>query len=484
MTKEEKKKLEKSKEIIVPSESSMVPAVQTQNTAIAKPAMSTKEAMAAIKAYQELKEAIKQPSDVQIINDKEYLKKPYWRRVATFFNLTDEVISEKKETYAYYYGDGKSYPMFEWLVTVRATHGNGRYAEGTASCSLEEQWTPDPSKDVNNPPPKVRHNIKAIAHTRAKNRAISDLVGGGEVSAEEMSGEENGNKPEKPKVDTTKPYVACPKCKKPMKHITGGGERYICNFDCKQPPNKDGKVYSVTTWLKDAVFTDPAKSVDKDTPANDSPSNEPDEPVDNNVLCPKCEAPMRLINGTNSQFYGCSEYNTSGCDGKRNYVSPEAKILHVEINAMKKLIIDSEQHTETELNAWINEVKGDFKKENNIYFDAYSEEHCKHLLKLINDKYDTEIDPDAPVEEPEEPAKEKMTADSKKLMTKCNKAFKDMKLDTFTDVEELRGCAEEIYKIVTEGKTYTDWIGKLCIRLTAELKKYKATQVDDSDLPF
>jgi hypothetical protein len=31
-----------------------------------------------------------------------------------------------------------------------------------------------------------RHNLIATAETRAKNRAISDLVGGGEVSAEEL----------------------------------------------------------------------------------------------------------------------------------------------------------------------------------------------------------------------------------------------------------------------------------------------------------
>ena len=32
----------------------------------------------------------------------------------------------------------------------------------------------------------MEHDVYATAHTRAKNRAISDLVGGGEVSAEEM----------------------------------------------------------------------------------------------------------------------------------------------------------------------------------------------------------------------------------------------------------------------------------------------------------
>jgi hypothetical protein len=33
------------------------------------------------------------------------------------------------------------------------------------------------------------HDVRATAHTRGKNRAIADLVGGGEVSAEELEGE-------------------------------------------------------------------------------------------------------------------------------------------------------------------------------------------------------------------------------------------------------------------------------------------------------
>ena len=34
----------------------------------------------------------------------------------------------------------------------------------------------------------IDHDVRAIAHTRSKNRAVADLVGGGEVSAEEIEG--------------------------------------------------------------------------------------------------------------------------------------------------------------------------------------------------------------------------------------------------------------------------------------------------------
>jgi hypothetical protein len=42
---------------------------------------------------------------------------------------------------------------------------------------------------------KPEHDILAIAHTRAKNRAISDLIGLGEVSAEELEADQPFDSP-------------------------------------------------------------------------------------------------------------------------------------------------------------------------------------------------------------------------------------------------------------------------------------------------
>ena len=67
----------------------------------------------------------------------------------------------------------------EAYYCVRATLPNGRSVESDALCSRSEK-----GKD------KVSdHTIMSTAKTRATNRAIAELIGAGEVSAEEMSAE-------------------------------------------------------------------------------------------------------------------------------------------------------------------------------------------------------------------------------------------------------------------------------------------------------
>lgn len=69
--------------------------------------------------------------------------------------------------------DGKG---LRWRVTVRATAPDGRMADGVGSFDVKER----PSK-------KPEHDGLAQAYTRARNRAVMDLIGMGEVSAEEMT---------------------------------------------------------------------------------------------------------------------------------------------------------------------------------------------------------------------------------------------------------------------------------------------------------
>ena len=67
----------------------------------------------------------------------------------------------------------------EAYYCVRATLPNGRSVESDALCSRSEK-----GKD------KVSdHTIMSTAKTRATNRAIAELIGAGEVSAEEMTAE-------------------------------------------------------------------------------------------------------------------------------------------------------------------------------------------------------------------------------------------------------------------------------------------------------
>ena len=136
---------------------------------IVRPAVTTEQAVEAWNKYQDLKTKIITDNDTISIEGRTYLKKSYWRKNATFFNLTVEVVpgSEKRL---------EKDSQVTYLVEYRATAPNGRATSGDGACSSTE-------KDFS----KSEHNTRSIAHTRAYNRAVSNLVGGGEDSAEEIS---------------------------------------------------------------------------------------------------------------------------------------------------------------------------------------------------------------------------------------------------------------------------------------------------------
>ena len=148
---------------------------------IVMPEVDGTQALEVWKAYQELKGKIIEKSDIQVIQGKEFLKKSYWRKVATFFSLTIDVVSESHEQL------GRT---IVWHFTIKATAQNGRSSIGTGSCDAYEKATLRDGQYVDryNKPalPNSLHNIRSTAETRATNRAISNLVGGGEVSADEI----------------------------------------------------------------------------------------------------------------------------------------------------------------------------------------------------------------------------------------------------------------------------------------------------------
>ena len=75
---------------------------------------------------------------------------------------------------------------------MKCTAPNGRSTVGVGICSIYDKIS---NKDMSQPSnfmlrqrfSNAEHDIPSTAHTRAKNRAISDMIGAGEVSAEEMS---------------------------------------------------------------------------------------------------------------------------------------------------------------------------------------------------------------------------------------------------------------------------------------------------------
>ena len=120
---------------------------------------------------------------VMEIQGKPFRKKAYWRAVATAFNVTYEPHRDE------YFEVGEE-GDWGYRVTYRAWTPSGRVAYGDGCVMASEKRRRDGSMvDA------THHNVRGHAHTRAINRAVSNLVGFGEVSAEEMPMDAPRNQP-------------------------------------------------------------------------------------------------------------------------------------------------------------------------------------------------------------------------------------------------------------------------------------------------
>ena len=136
-------------------------------------------------AYQKLCKGLLNETDYQeiIVKEKDengnyvkvkrhFKKKSAWQKLSRAFNVDTHIVDRDIER-------TKMGRVREAYYCVRATLPNGRSVESDALCSRSEK-----GKD------KVSdHTIMSTAKTRATNRAIAELIGAGEVSAEEMSAE-------------------------------------------------------------------------------------------------------------------------------------------------------------------------------------------------------------------------------------------------------------------------------------------------------
>ena len=126
------------------------------------------DALAQWEAYQIFTEKLLDKSDYIDIKGKAFKKKSAWRKYARAFNINTEIISKD------ILKNDKGV-VIEAEFTVRATLPDGRHCDGWGNCSRREG-----NKN------KPNHDIPATAMTRATNRAIADLIGAGEVTAEEI----------------------------------------------------------------------------------------------------------------------------------------------------------------------------------------------------------------------------------------------------------------------------------------------------------
>src|SRR5262245_39670503 len=139
---------------------------------ILRPVASSEEVLAAWQQFQELKRNLLTLDDYQDVQGRPRIKKSGWRKIAAAFGISDQILREERRDFE---RPAVATRYFVWEITVRAVAPNGRYADAVGSCASNERRFAH-----------LDHDVRAVAHTRAKNRAVADLVGGGEVSAEEI----------------------------------------------------------------------------------------------------------------------------------------------------------------------------------------------------------------------------------------------------------------------------------------------------------
>jgi len=141
--------------------------VQNTTQIIAKP--DVQGAVEVMRAFQELKQKVLDANDTVTISGKQYIKRSGWRKIAMAFNISTEVVKIERE---------KIDNVYVVRVVARAKTPMGRISEEAGVCDSTEFERGNLQGTL--------HNIETKAVTRAINRAISNLVGGGEVSAEEI----------------------------------------------------------------------------------------------------------------------------------------------------------------------------------------------------------------------------------------------------------------------------------------------------------
>jgi len=138
--------------------------------------MTVDEATEAMTHYQRISHALIDPAkDMQDIGTGKFPKRSAFQKLANAYRVSTEIVSDETD----YDPDGQ---MIRARVRVRATHPDGRYQEGDGRCHILERGERKASD------PKTEHDVHGTAVTRAKNRAIGDLIAFGAVSAEEVEG--------------------------------------------------------------------------------------------------------------------------------------------------------------------------------------------------------------------------------------------------------------------------------------------------------
>ncbi len=129
--------------------------------------VALEKVVAAFRAFEKMKKNILTEADWQRIGTKARMMKSGALKMALSCNLSLEKREERVE---------KDGDVVVYHYTYRAIAPSGRFADADGSASSEE-------KNFAHWP----HDCRTLAQTRACNRAIMNITGGGEVTFEEMA---------------------------------------------------------------------------------------------------------------------------------------------------------------------------------------------------------------------------------------------------------------------------------------------------------
>lgn len=166
---EEKRKEEKTLKLVkVGEEYAIIP----KEPEIVAPA-DMKRVLDALKRFEDFKSKALSQEDYVVLEirgeKRPYIKKSGWMKYALACGISLQMLKEKKEVLE----NGET--VYHYVY--RAIAPNGRFCDAVGSASTTEREFAH-----------EYHDVRALAQTRAANRAVSMLIGGGEVSYEEMIG--------------------------------------------------------------------------------------------------------------------------------------------------------------------------------------------------------------------------------------------------------------------------------------------------------
>jgi hypothetical protein len=217
--------------------------------------------------YQRLVKELLVDEDYQMIAGKAFKKKSAWRKLSLAFGVNLEIRTVTHDR------DSRG-RIIRTEVIARATHPNGRFADGIGSCSVFEKCCggadvctraetyADSGRPTNHKHCKpdcpgwthfshAEHDVPATAATRSTNRAAADLFAAGEVSAEEMSdagsagqASRSGEQRSRDSRDVTRSAIA---------EATKAQRGYVLNIAAKANPDNQALEAEVTecrTWAE------------------------------------------------------------------------------------------------------------------------------------------------------------------------------------------------------------------------------------------